>query len=126
MRWHRPTYETDYCLGDVDLASGRVRARAPTNQAKALCYFMRKALPRVTPLNHNLSHDLDGGWIGNIEERHRQRCADIAALLPLRPQDIAHQNRYITKINVYRTGSDTLVTYRAVIRHIVHFSEMAY
>jgi len=78
-----------------------------------------KALGFVTPFDHAGTDQLDRGRVLDREEGHRRGLARVERLLALLAEQVAHLDRDVAKVDVYRARLLALVAYGAVVGHVL-------
>ena len=86
--------------------------------------MIKKALCLKTISHHHWAHQFDFERVSQRQIRHSHRRTRIKAFFANFAQQIAHCNRDIAKVNIYRTRFQTPMTNRAMVSNIVKFLVM--
>ena len=122
---HRLVDEVDdLCLHRCLADGGRRMPRLLLRQSQRLGGGVRETLRLVSPIDHDLAHDIDDPGVGRVQKQHAGEHARIEFALALQAQEVAHRDRHVAEVDIDRAGIQALVAHRAVIGDVAEFVEM--
>ena len=83
-----------------------------------LQHIVGPALQFKAHLDHAHPHELDGFWIGGIEEHHSHRIAGAECFFAHLAQQVAHVHGDVAKVDLHRAWRLALVAHGAVVGHV--------
>jgi len=86
---------------------------------------MSEADAPEAPLGQKAVHEVNRGWPGGIQKRHRSRNRGAAALVAALLENLAHADGDVAEVDVDRAGRKAFVANGAVVGDIVHILEVA-
>ena len=83
-----------------------------------LQHIVGPALHFKAHLDHAHPHELDGFWVGGIEEHHCHRIAGAECFFAHLAQQVAHVHGDVAKVDLHRAWRLALVAHGAVVGHV--------
>ena len=86
---------------------------------------IQQVLCLVSPIDHHLTHELDRGGVGRVEEKHGRRRAGVELAVSVPCEHVAHGDRHVAEVDVHRARVGAFVANRAVVGHVRELVEVA-